>query len=406
MGRYHVVGADRQTGEDIEIDDEAADENAAREKASRRGILVSGCSMARSSAVISNTLAATRPPPLPELSTALPSPVGRENRQANATEPRPLLTTAAVLSFVWAGLMTLVAMVQIAQGVAILALWNLAVATLYVLIGLGLLKRHPKAYNWALWTNAINSVMAAVQLATEGTPLLAVFLILQVIVAVLIVLDRRASGSGTLESPVLMDLPTTASPSSVSPPAANIATAHATSAIRQWWMRTTGPGSGPKGMAIRLATIAGGTFVAFAVIVGGAFLMAELTSGNHSDGINSSDTGRTGNPLLDEDQAPVPPVSVSGPFADKVSYSNWRWQKSALVGDMQFIGDSTLGFGGSRYRVLKDGVVEDSGRVSNPEGRRGDTLQVRILYPHLDREGLSVEIITEFGGPAGPPGFR
>ena len=41
--QFVVVGASRETGEDVELKVEAADENAARAKASRRGVLIASC---------------------------------------------------------------------------------------------------------------------------------------------------------------------------------------------------------------------------------------------------------------------------------------------------------------------------------------------------------------------------
>ena len=34
----------------------------------------------------------------------------------------------------------------------------------------------------------------------------------------------------------------------------------------------------------------------------------------------------------------IPPIILSGPFADKIAFSNWRWDGGSLVGEMKFLG--------------------------------------------------------------------
>ena len=94
---------------------------------------------------------AAMPPPLPRRADpdrptvkeiAAPSvvrpstPTPADAAAVRDTTPKSqLVTAAAVVSFVWAGLMILVAMVQVSGDSAGLGLWNLLVSGLYIAVG-------------------------------------------------------------------------------------------------------------------------------------------------------------------------------------------------------------------------------------------------------------------------------
>lgn len=294
-------------------------------------------------------------PPPPPAEEALPELTVDTEALPELPVKSNLLTTAAVLSFVWGGLMVLIAMFQIGNGTAGLGMWNLLASGLYVAIGIGILQRKRKAYQWGIGSNVLNAVFGLVQIVSEHVPIMGLFLILEGLIVAFLVIERR-------------HFPNKAG--AALPP--------------------TG-GQSPRQTMDRLALrVVGG---AVAVLVGGiGIALFTSQSATRKDGPGPSRLTNFG----------VPYITVSGPFADKVSFTNWRWEGAQLVGEMTFTGENTIGFGGCRYRVLRDGIVQDSGILDNPDGRIGEALRVSILYPHSNRANLSVELITQFGGRLSP----
>lgn len=341
-----------------------------------------------------------RPPPLtpshPFIVPHLPAPqhaTGQPNGSLieavdDKQQSRPLITTAAILSFVWAVLMTLVAMVQIAENVALLALWNLMIGALYVLIGVGLLRLRPEAYNWALWTNVINSVVFVIQIAAGGAALLGLLLILQIVIAMLLVLDRRAQR--------LLIAPAPPTPGGAPAPPVNpvVPTAQAQPVrlgqyprlVRDWWVRTTGPGTGMRGHSIRVLTISGGIIFGFIGSIYGAILWSDLT---HKPEVREEVSyNRGGSPDVG-----VPTIKVTGMGAEATTFSNWRVeQQRKLIGTMRY---DALGvtFQGCSYTARQDGHVVSSGAVAVPGGwAGGESVEVTIFLPKPASPGLEVTI--------------
>ena len=101
----------------------------------------------------------------------------------------PRLIAAVGLTFAWAGLMVLVGTAQIGDGAAGSGAWNVLMSAAYAFIGIGLWQRQRTAWNWAVGSNALNSVLAPYQILTEGIPLLGL-LLLQVLILAFAALSR------------------------------------------------------------------------------------------------------------------------------------------------------------------------------------------------------------------------
>jgi hypothetical protein len=424
--RWTIVGCDRESGEEVELTIDAASDEDASSKASQRGILVSKCRPAEIPLASEPVKKSAPPPPrpsqrppskpvspsarlaaqpttpvsmeiadesLPELPVAVPRfPSGFGNLSV-VLKVHPLVGTAGILQFVWAGLMLLIGMIQIGNSNGLLGAWNILVAAAYIVIGIGLIQGRTWAWSWAIGSNMLNALTGIYQIVTEQIWLLGLLLIVEVLVIIFMWVERDL-----FSKPRAASAP--AGPAPTSTAWNRFMRGGLLGVIDERFCTLSNSQDGiigkTRGQKItRLTVIIAASVGGFVALIAAAVWISELTS-SHSSSPSSPSHG-----VLHSDDD-VPPVTVSGPFADKVSFSNWRWDEGGLVGEMRFTGDSTIGFGGCRYRVLKDGVVEDSNQLENPEGRAGESLRVRLSYPSHDRSGLTVEIITQFGGIAPP----
>jgi len=374
--RYSLSGADRQTGEDIELVIEAEDEVAAVKKAGARGMLVAACKVISQKSERAKSAA-------PSVVSTEPSPASFLKAQEPSADKDVArgLTVAAVLSFVWAGLMTLVAMLQLAaanvvnNGNTSLGAWNMLIAVVYVLIGMGLLQRKAIAYNWGLVTNGINCVLGLWQILSYGLPLLVPLWILQVLIIVFLVMGRRG-----------------------------IVTANGAEPAQ--WLQALGKSMNSRGFlwdmlsshrkGVRMAGYALATLLGFFALVGITVVIADWwmakPSGSNRTNPNTAviDTSSRSSSKRAE---PLPRIRVTGPDASTVRFSNWRIEGAMLVGTLDFGGLKAVD---GQYTVRNMDVVMRRGSLDFPAGNTsfsGEPVEVRLLLGGSG-DGAEVEILV------------
>ena len=65
---------------------------------------------------------------------------------------------AAILSFIVALILGLVSVAGLVSGEGFTGAWNMAIAVVYVVIGVGLIRRRPAALSWGIGTNVLNGI--------------------------------------------------------------------------------------------------------------------------------------------------------------------------------------------------------------------------------------------------------
>jgi hypothetical protein len=222
--RWAINGCDRDSGEDIQLTVDAVTEEEAAAKAAKYGVLVAECRplQMQSAPVATKTVPQTRrgsardfspravtgapekpaavnevtapsqvaEESLPELSLAvLPVPLGFGSMSAVLTA-HPLIGAAIILHFVWAGLMVLIGMIQIASDGPGLGAWNILIAAAYVVIGIGLVRGKFWGWNVGIVTNLLNAIMGIYQILTQQAWLLGLLLILEILIIVFLWMER------------------------------------------------------------------------------------------------------------------------------------------------------------------------------------------------------------------------
>lgn len=105
---------------------------------------------------------------------------------------------AASLTFAWVAITGVITLLQMVGGLVaqsrdaqILAVWNTLVLLVYVFIGYGILKRHPRAYRWAVGSNILNVAVGAYQLSQGTAQVHVVLLPLEIGIVVILYLNRQ-----------------------------------------------------------------------------------------------------------------------------------------------------------------------------------------------------------------------
>lgn len=110
----------------------------------------------------------------------VPNPAPRVqpvNSSVAASEPKPAIPVdyknycvigAAVLSFAWALITVLIALLQITMGSPGVGIWNILVGGFYVVLGIAMLGRSGWAYSWGIGSNALNLLLDVFYIATGG----------------------------------------------------------------------------------------------------------------------------------------------------------------------------------------------------------------------------------------------
>jgi hypothetical protein len=128
---------------------------------------------------------------LPELPLAVPPSSPGFGTLPALLGAHPLVGTAAILHFVWAVVMLVIGMIQVANDSALLGLWNIAVAAAYVVIGIGIIRGRHWSYTWGVASNVLNGLSGIIQIAAHGVPIMAALLILEVLNVIFLVRNRR-----------------------------------------------------------------------------------------------------------------------------------------------------------------------------------------------------------------------
>ena len=129
---------------------------------------------------------------------------------------KTLVTCAAIGSFLWAAIMTVLVFLQLVVAatnrddeLTALGYWNLVIVAVYVVIGIGILTRKNWAWDWGIGSNALNFLFGIYEL-TQGR----LVNVLLLPIELLIVVALYATGADGPESPA-----------SVAPPAQHSAPA-------------------------------------------------------------------------------------------------------------------------------------------------------------------------------------
>jgi len=368
---------------------------------------------------LSDATAKTAPPPPPTISTQPPPPPPplQPPPSPNAPSParnddalpqvdlttrpgvsglfqtQPLVGTAAILTFAWAGIMVLVAMAQIGDQSPILGAWNVLVAVVYVLIGVGLLQRKAAALDWGVWSNVLNAGFSIFQIVTEQIPLLALLLILEVLIVVFLVMSRKAfppfpkfpfqqRGAG---SPMMnANAPTLSATAPPAPPQTRLQRILFTKVGGD--PRTPFAKKSPLGKALMIGNF---IFLAGLLTVGAWWAYDE-----YGHGSTKSDRGQ---PASVQHDRGLPSIEVKNDSPNvSIEFNDWRIEdKRKLVGTMVFDGHElgVMAFGKCNYTVKEKGTVTDSGEMNVPGGwKNREPVKASLILPKPPTSDMQVII--------------
>lgn len=303
--RFAITGADRETGEDIELVIDAADEEEAMTKASSRGVLVASCDIAIKPS------APPAPPRVPSAARRSASPTALAGPSAQAApvaddelpelpvatmpqgetlgfgnilslfQSQPAVACAVVLLFLWAGLMGLVGLAQVAGGIGALGLWNVLIAAAYVVIGIGVMRGRNWGYGWAVVSNFLNALFSLVQVVVQSNPIMLMLLVIEVAIIILLLKNRslfpKRAEQGDQGQP----------PSAPSSPWNRFLRGGILGMMDERFCTVSNSdvavkGNTPGQKALRLGLIAGGTIGVFVLVIFAAAMVGSMTSDESS----------------------------------------------------------------------------------------------------------------------------
>jgi hypothetical protein len=144
------------------------------------------------------------PPSAVAYPTSLP-PTFPDVEPAAPREAFPLVA-AALLSFAWAMIFGLIVVYQMFIGISqnnngtpwghasymssLLSIWNALVVVLYIFIGYGIIRHHPKAYSWGLGSNILNAGFGLFQLLNSHIAINVVLVPIEIAIAVILYVNK------------------------------------------------------------------------------------------------------------------------------------------------------------------------------------------------------------------------
>jgi len=257
-----------------------------------------------------------------------------------------LVTCAAIGSFLWAAIMTVLVFLQLVVAetrrddeLAALGYWNLVIVAVYVVLGIGIFARKKWAWDWGIGSNALNLLLGIYEI-TQGGWLNVLLLPLELLIVValyatraVVAPTRTQYGPGRVASfaPQAQQsapAPYVAPPAQQSAPAPYVAPPAQQSAPAPYVAPAVTEPAVRSGTALKVALWIGGVLVLIAVVSAALFVGAgdsvtniwavaneRLQAAANSKLSAAASAGATGGSTAQNATGPEPTITESGQAA-------------------------------------------------------------------------------------------